>query len=44
VFSADRIEVAYDLAAPWSGGKFALNTRAVRLVRPRSTPARPTTA
>jgi hypothetical protein len=35
VFSAERIEVAYDLAAPWSGGKFALNTRAVRLVRPR---------
>jgi hypothetical protein len=35
VFSAERIEVAYDLTAPWSGGKFALNTRAVRLVRPR---------
>jgi hypothetical protein len=35
VFSAERIEVAYDLAAPWSGGKFALNARAVRLVRPR---------
>ena len=40
VFSAERIEVAYDLASPWSssggtGGKFALNTRAVRLVRPR---------
>ncbi len=39
IFSAERIEVAYDLAAPWSGsgggGKFALNTRAVRLVRPR---------
>lgn len=35
VFSAERIEVAYDLAAPWSGGKFALNTSAIRLVRPR---------
>lgn len=35
VFSAERIEVAYDLSAPWSGGKFALNTRAIRLVRPR---------
>ncbi len=35
MFSAERIEVAYDLAAPWSGSKFALTTRAVRLVRPR---------
>ncbi|KQY35970.1 hypothetical protein ASD38_01295 [Caulobacter sp. Root487D2Y] len=35
VFSAERIEVAYDLVTPWSGGPFALNTRAVRLVRPR---------
>lgn len=35
VFSAERIEVAYDLVSPWSGGEFALNTRAVRLVRPR---------
>lgn len=35
VFSAERIEVAYDLAVPWNGGKFALNTRAIRLVRPR---------
>lgn len=35
VFSAERIEVAYDLSSPWTGGKFALNTRAVRLVRPR---------
>lgn len=35
VFSAERIEVAYDLISPWSGGDFALNTRAVRLVRPR---------
>jgi hypothetical protein len=39
IFSAERIEVAYDLVSPWSGsgsgGAFALNTRAVRLVRPR---------
>jgi hypothetical protein len=35
IFSAERIEVAYDLVSPWGGGKFALNTRAVRLVRPR---------
>jgi hypothetical protein len=35
IFAADRIEVAYDLQAPWSGGPFALDTRAVRLVRPR---------
>lgn len=35
VFSAERIEVAYDLSSPWTGGKFGLNTRAVRLVRPR---------
>ena len=40
VFSAERIEVAYDLSTPWtagsgSGDRFALNTRAVRLVRPR---------
>jgi hypothetical protein len=35
VFSAERIEVAYDLTSPWTGGKFGLNTRAVRLVRPR---------
>lgn len=35
VFSAERIEVAYDLTTPWSGGQFALNTRAIRLVRPR---------
>lgn len=35
IFSAERIEVAYDLSAPWSGGPFALNTRAVRLVAPR---------
>ena len=37
VFSAERIEVAYDLSTPWSGDRFALNTRAVRLVRPRLT-------
>lgn len=35
VFSADRLEVAYDLAAPWTGEKFGIQTRAVRLVRPR---------
>ncbi len=40
IFAAERIEVAYDLQAPWttrsgSGGPFALDTRAVRLVRPR---------
>lgn len=34
-FAADRIEVAYDLRAPWSGGGFALQTEAIRLVRPR---------
>ena len=35
VFSADRLEVAYDLTAPWNGEKFGIQTRAVRLVRPR---------
>jgi len=35
VFSADRLEVAYDLAAPWNGEKFGIQTKAVRLVRPR---------
>lgn len=35
VFAADRLEVAYDLSAPWSGGSFGVQTRAVRLVRPR---------
>lgn len=35
VFAADRLEVAYDLAAPWNGEKFGIQTRAVRLVRPR---------
>jgi hypothetical protein len=34
VFSADRLEVAYDLAAPWNGEKFGIQTKAVRLVRP----------
>lgn len=34
-FSADRLEVAYDLAVPWNGEKFGIQTRAVRLVRPR---------
>jgi hypothetical protein len=35
VFSADRLEVAYDLAAPWNGEKFGIQTKAIRLVRPR---------
>lgn len=35
VFAADRLEVAYDLAAPWTGERFGLQTKAVRLVRPR---------
>lgn len=35
VFSADRLEVAYDLSAPWNGETFGIQTRAVRLVRPR---------
>lgn len=40
IFAADRIEVAYDLTTPWmkglgNGGPFAIDTRAVRLVRPR---------
>ncbi|ADG08659.1 hypothetical protein B7G68_00690 [Caulobacter segnis] len=35
VFAADRLEVAYDLAAPWTGERFGIQTKAVRLVRPR---------
>lgn len=37
IFAADRIEVAYDLTTPWlkGGGPFAIDTRAVRLTRPR---------
>ncbi len=35
VFAADRLEVAYDLSAPWNGEKFGIQTKAVRLVRPR---------
>lgn len=35
VFAADRLEVAYDLSAPWTGEKFGIQTKAVRLVRPR---------
>lgn len=35
VFSADRLEVAYDLSAPWMGGTFGIQTKAVRLIRPR---------
>ncbi|MFC4442280.1 intermembrane phospholipid transport protein YdbH family protein [Caulobacter henricii] len=39
-FTAERIEVAYDLRAPWMAGAklgsgLALETRALRLVRPR---------
>lgn len=35
VFAADRLEVAYDLAAPWTGERFGVQAQAVRLVRPR---------
>lgn len=35
VFAADRLEVAYDLAAPWNGEAFGIQTKAIRLVRPR---------
>ncbi len=35
VFSAERVEVAYDLTPPWAGAPFKLSTRAVRLVKPR---------
>lgn len=35
VFAADRLEVAYDLSTPWTGGAFGVQTKAVRLVRPR---------
>lgn len=35
IFAADRLEVAYDLSTPWSGGAFGVRTKAVRLVRPR---------
>ncbi|PHY19406.1 YdbH domain-containing protein [Caulobacter sp. BP25] len=35
VFVADRLEVAYDLAAPWTGERFGVQAQAVRLVRPR---------
>lgn len=35
VFAADRLEVAYDLSAPWTGERFGIQTKAVRLVRPR---------
>ncbi|WP_269715229.1 intermembrane phospholipid transport protein YdbH family protein [Caulobacter sp. NIBR2454] len=34
IFSAERLEVAYSLTPPWAGDKFAIETRAVRLVRP----------
>lgn len=35
VFVADRVEVAYDLTAPWAGGPFNVGVRAIRVVRPR---------
>jgi len=35
VFTADHVEVAYDLTAPWAGGPFHLRTRAIRVVHPR---------
>ncbi|HEX6865761.1 MAG TPA: hypothetical protein VF122_00875, partial [Caulobacteraceae bacterium] len=35
VFEADRVEVAYDLTAPWAGGPFKVSPRAIRIVRPR---------
>lgn len=35
IFAADRLEVAYDLSTPWSGGAFGIQAKAVRLVRPR---------
>jgi len=35
IFTADNVEVAYDLTAPWAGGPFHLRTRAIRIVRPR---------
>ena len=37
IFAADRLEVAYDLTTPWSDGAFGVQTKAVRLVRPRIT-------
>ncbi|HEX6866632.1 MAG TPA: YdbH domain-containing protein [Caulobacteraceae bacterium] len=35
VFTAERVEVAYDLTAPWAGGGFDVTPRAIRLVKPR---------
>src|SRR6187549_1593826 len=35
VFVAERVEVAYDLTAPWAGGPFKLSARAIRVVKPR---------
>ncbi|MDG2521638.1 YdbH domain-containing protein [Caulobacter segnis] len=35
IFTAERLEVAYALTPPWAGDKFAIETRAVRLVRPQ---------
>jgi hypothetical protein len=35
VFEADRVEVAYDLTAPWTGGPLKVGVRAIRVVRPK---------
>jgi hypothetical protein len=35
ILSADRVEIAYDLSAPWTGGPLKVGVRAVRVVRPR---------
>lgn len=35
IFAADRLEVAYDFSTPWAGEGFGVQTKAVRLVRPR---------
>ncbi|HYG25887.1 MAG TPA: YdbH domain-containing protein [Caulobacteraceae bacterium] len=35
VFEAERVEVAYDLTAPWAGGPLGVSARAIRVVRPR---------
>jgi hypothetical protein len=44
VFSAERIEVAYDLASPWNGGKFALTPGPCGWCGRGSTPGSTTTA
>jgi len=35
VFEADRVEVAYDLTTPWTGGPLKVGVKAIRVVRPR---------